>query len=46
MALFSRTDLGIPRVTYVINLPELVYDEKDPILWITQRVAIRDPRNG
>ena len=44
MLLFSRTDLGILGATYVIDLPELVYDEKDPILYRSDSMSvIRDP---
>jgi hypothetical protein len=31
-----RTDLGIPRVTGIINIPELICNEKDPILVATE----------
>jgi len=33
-----RTDLGFPGATGVINLPEPVHEEKDPILSVVQRV--------
>jgi hypothetical protein len=40
-----RTDLGIIPVAGIINLPELVHDEKDPILRITSRLSSDIPRN-
>jgi len=32
----SRTDLGLPGATQIIDLPELVPNEKDPVLSITR----------
>ena len=38
----SRTDLGVPRATGIINLPKLVSSGKDPILSITYQVRTGD----
>ena len=45
MSLF-QTDLGIPRTTRVINLPELIPNEKDPVLTVVERVLSRTLRKG
>jgi len=37
-----RTDLGIPRAVGVVNQPELVRGEKDPILQIAYGGWVRD----
>ena len=42
---FSRTDLGVPRTAGIVNLPELISNEKDPILLTTLQIPPGVPRN-
>ena len=34
-----RTNLGLPPTTQIVDLPELVPDKEDPILWIAMQVT-------